>query len=35
MTKVLRGLLHAIKDAFDPEGIMNPGCLFPPDEELS
>jgi len=34
MTAVLRRLLGA-KKAFDPDRIMNPGCLFPPSEELS
>ena len=34
MTAVLRQTLGAVKDASDPDGIMNPGCLFPPEEEM-
>jgi FAD/FMN-containing dehydrogenase len=28
-----RRLLEAVKRAFDPDGIMNPGCLFPNTED--
>lgn len=30
---VHRRLVAAIKSTFDPEGLMNPGCLLPPYEE--
>ena len=26
------GALRGLKEAFDPTGIMNPGCLFPRSE---
>ena len=35
LSPVHRRLASAIKLAFDPEGLMNPGCLLPPSEEFS
>jgi FAD/FMN-containing dehydrogenase len=35
LSPVHRRIAAAIKSAFDPEGLMNPGCLLPPDEDLS
>jgi FAD/FMN-containing dehydrogenase len=32
LSPVHRRLLSAVKDAFDPDSIMNPGCLFPGKE---
>jgi len=35
MSPVQRRLVSTLKDAFDPDGLMNPGCLFPATETLS
>lgn len=34
LSPVHRRLVAAIKSAIDPEGLMNPGCLLPPFEEI-
>ncbi|WP_343044709.1 FAD-linked oxidase C-terminal domain-containing protein [Allomesorhizobium camelthorni] len=28
-------MLRAVKSAFDPDGLMNPGCLFSEEKELA
>ncbi|UVK37269.1 FAD-binding oxidoreductase [Mesorhizobium sp. AR10] len=35
MSPVHRKLVSALKNAIDPDGLMNPGCLFPSTETVS